>query len=103
ALCRAARDGTRRASVHAHFLRPVLGGRAITFHSDVVKAGRTFCVHRVTATQDDKAAITMMCSFTADTEGYVYDLSGLPDEVPLPDGLPEPEPDDGEPGPWDTR
>jgi len=68
-----------------------------------VKAGRTFCLHRVTATQDDKPAITMMCSFTADTDGYVYDLSGIPDDVLLPDGLPEPEPFDGEPAPWDVR
>jgi len=103
AACRDAPPGTRLHSVHAHFLRPVLGGRTITFRSDVVKAGRTFCVHRVTATQDDRAAITMMGSFTADTDGYVYDLSGIPDDVPLPDELPEPEVLDGEPEPWDTR
>ena len=33
----------------------------------------------------------MACSFTADTDGYVYDLSGIPDGVALPDELPEPD------------
>ena len=33
----------------------------------------------------------MTCSFTSDTDGYVYDLSGIPDGVPLPDDLPEPD------------
>lgn len=50
----------------------------------------------------------MSCSFTADTEGYVYDLSGIPAGVPRPGDLPEPEPwpGDADPedvGPWDER
>jgi acyl-CoA thioesterase II len=117
AACGDAPAGSRLHSLHAHFLRPVQGGREIVFDTEVVKAGRTFSLHRVTATQDAKPVITMTCSFTSSTDadndagGYVYDLSGIPADVPLPGDLPgelaEPEPDPDEPldqvGPWDTR
>jgi acyl-CoA thioesterase-2 len=102
AACRDAPTGTRLHSVHAHFLRPVGGGRDIKFHSDVLKAGRSFSLHTVNAVQDDKPAIVMTCSFTADTSGYLYDLSGIPDGVPLPGELPPEDPTE-EPGPWDVR
>jgi acyl-CoA thioesterase-2 len=103
AACRDAPDGARLHSLHAHFLRPVQGGREIAFRSEVVKAGRAFQLHLVTASQDDKPVVTMTCSFTSDTDGYVYDLSGIPDGVLLPDELPEDEPFEGEVGPWDVR
>ena len=103
AACGDAPEGSRLHSVHAHFLRPVLGGREIVFRSEVVKSGRTINLHQVTASQDDKAVITMTCSFTADTDGYVYDLSGIPDDVPLPDALPEPDDTEHGIGPWDER
>ena len=103
AACGDAPADCRLHSLHAHFLRPVLGDRDVSFHSEVVKSGRAFCVHRVTAAQDGKTTITMTCSFTADTDGYVYDVSGIPDGVLLPDELPEPELIEGEPGPWDVR
>ncbi len=103
AACGDAPPGSRLHSVHAHFLRPVQGGREIVFRSEVVKAGRTFNLHQVTASQDGKAVVTMSCSFTADTDGYVYDLSGIPDGVPMPEELPEPEDPEYGVGPWDTR
>ena len=106
AACGDAPAGSRLHSFHAYFLRPVAGGQEIAFHSEVVKDGRAFNLRRVTASQGGKPVITMSCSFTTDTDGYVYDLSGIPDGVPLPDELPEPEPEpepeDG-PGPWDAR
>ena len=77
-------------------------GADIAFHSEVVKAGRTLGLHLVTASQDGKPVITMTCSFTADTDGYVYDLSGIPDGVALPDDLPAPD-DEDHPAPWDVR
>ena len=43
---------------------PVQGGQEIVFRSEVVKAGRTFNLHHVTASQDGKPVITMTCSFT---------------------------------------
>ena len=103
AACGDAPAGSRLHSLHAHFLRPVLGGQEIVFRSEVVKAGRTFNLHHVTASQDGKPVITMTCSFTTDTDGYVYDLSGIPDGVPLPEDLPEPDDTEDEVGPWDER
>lgn len=102
AACAEAPAGARLHSLHAHFLRPVLGGHEIEFRSVEVKSGRSFTLHAVTASQQGKAVIAMTCSFTADTDGYAYDLSGIPDDVPPPDALPEDDADD-DVGPWDTR
>jgi acyl-CoA thioesterase-2 len=103
AACGDAPVGSRLHSLHAHFLRPVQGGREIVFHSDEVKAGRTFNLHHVTGSQDGKPVITMICSFTTDTDGYAYDLSGIPDGVPRPEDLPEPDDTEDEIRPWDER
>jgi acyl-CoA thioesterase-2 len=67
AACGDAPVGSRLHSLHAYFLRPVRGGQEIVFRSDVVKAGRAFTLHNVTASQAGKPVITMACSFTADT------------------------------------
>jgi acyl-CoA thioesterase-2 len=103
AACGDAPSGRRLHSLHAHFLRPVQGGQEIVFRTEVLKAGRAFNLHRVTASQDHKPVITMSCSFTIDTDGYVYDLSGIPDGVPLPDELPARDDTGDEAGPWDER
>ena len=104
AACGDAPEGSRLHSIHAHFLRPVRGGEDITFRNEVIKPGRTFNLHHTTAEQDGRAVLTMTGSFTADTDGYVYDVSGIPDGVPLPDALPEERrPDDEDDGPWDVR
>jgi acyl-CoA thioesterase-2 len=103
AACGDAPEGSRLHSLQAYFLRPVQGGHDTVFRSDVVKAGRAFNLHRVTASQDGKPVITMSCSFTTDSDGYVYDVSGIPADVPLPDDLPEPDDTDDEVGPWDQR
>jgi acyl-CoA thioesterase-2 len=106
AACREAPLGSRLHALQAHFLRPVQGGTDIDFQSQVVKAGRAFSLHAVTATQDRKPVIAMTCSFTADNDGYQYDLSGIPADVPLPDGLADADEDpktEPEPGPWDVR
>jgi acyl-CoA thioesterase-2 len=90
-----AADGRRLHSLHAYFLRPVTTASAITYDVDAVRDGRSFATRRLDVSQDGKAALTMLCSFTADTDGYVYDLrdaSGVParDDDALEDG----------PGPW---
>jgi acyl-CoA thioesterase-2 len=103
AACGDAPPGSRLHSLHAHFLRPVLGGQEIVFRSVEVKGGRTFTLLGVTASQDGKPVISMTCSFTTDTDGYVYDLCGIPDGVPSPGELPEPDETGDEIGPWDTR
>jgi acyl-CoA thioesterase-2 len=103
AACRDAPVEGRLHALHAHFLRPVLGGHEISFRNELVKPGRTVNLQRVTASQDGKPVIIMTGSFAADTDGYEYDLSGVPADVPLPDDLPEPEDDPDEDGPWDVR
>jgi acyl-CoA thioesterase II len=103
AACRDAPEGARLHSLHAHFLRPVKGGQEIVFRSEVVKAGRMINLHQVTAAQDGKPVITMTCSFTQDREGYVYDLSGIPEGVPWPEDFPEPDHTGPEVFPWDDR
>jgi acyl-CoA thioesterase II len=103
AACRDAPAGSRLHSIHGHFLRPMQGGRDVVFRNEVVKPGRTFNLHQVTASQDGKVAVTMMCSFTNDTDGYVYDLSGIPDGVAMPEDLPEPDPPEWGMGPWEER
>lgn len=108
AACRTAPAGTRLHSVHAHFLRPLRGGDEITFRCSVVKAGRSFALYQVTALQDDRPGLAMTCSFTADVDGddvYVYDVAGLPADVPRPSELPPEGPPDGEEddGAWDVR
>ena len=103
AACRDAPAGTRLHSIHGHFLRPIQGGREIVFHNSVVKGGRTLSVHRTTASQDDKDVLALTCSFTTDTDGVVYDVSGIPDGVPMPDEAPEPDVIDDEVGPFDVR
>ncbi len=103
AACRDAPVGCRLHSIHGHFLRPVRGGSEIVFDNDVVKAGRSVSVHRTTASQDGKAVIMLTGSFTTDTDGYVYDLAGIPDGVPFAHELPEPDNGGDEIGPWDVR
>ena len=103
AACRDAPDSHRLHSLHAHFVRPLLGGQEVGFRSVPLKAGRTLTINQVTASQDGKPVITATCSFTTDTDGYVYDLSGIPDGVLLPEQLPEPDDPDHEEGPWDAR
>jgi acyl-CoA thioesterase-2 len=108
AACRDAPAGTRLSSVHGHFLRPILGARDTVFRNEVVKAGRLISVQRTTATQDDKAVLELTCSFTTDTDGYVYDVSGIPDDVLMPEELPDElleadEADLEEIGSWDVR
>ena len=99
AACREAPAGSRMHAIHAQFLRPIRGGDELVFRRDVVKTGRTFSLHQVTAEQEGRPCLVTWCSFTADTEGYVYDQSGLPADV----GLPDEEADDAEEGAWDVR
>lgn len=104
AVCREAPAGTRLHSLHAHFVRPVRGGEPIVFRTRVLKAGRTFSLHELTAEQDDRACLTMTGSFTTDTDGYVYDLGGLPEGITAPDDL-DALTEDGtnDEGAWDVR
>lgn len=88
-------EGRRMHSLHAYFLRPVAADGSVAYRVNPVREGRTFVIRRLDAFQDGQPVLTMTYSFTADTEGYEYDLPASPD-VPVPEGLPlEPGP-----GPW---
>jgi len=100
AIVAATRDapGDRRLhSMHAYFLRPITATGPISYRVRTLREGRAFATRRVEATQFDKPALEMTCSFTADVDAgvYVYDLPGRND-VPPPEAF-EPEPG---PGPW---
>lgn len=103
-------EGTRLHSLHTHFLRPMCGGQQVTFDTEVLKAGRTFTLLSVMASQAGRPVLRATCSFTTDGDGESYDLSGIPAGVSMPDELPEvpgwgETPDDGdeEVGPWEGR
>ena len=86
AATRTAPEGRRMHSLHLYFLRAAVAGQPLSFEVGALRDGRTFATRRVEATQDGKAVLSMMCSFTADTDGYEYELSSG-DEVPGPDQL----------------
>jgi acyl-CoA thioesterase-2 len=95
AATRNAPEGRRLHSLHAYFLRPVIARQPALYRVCPVREGRSFSSRRVDASQDGKAALDMTCSFTADTDGYVYDLPGGRAIPPKEDGLFE-----SGPGPW---
>jgi acyl-CoA thioesterase-2 len=95
AATRDAPEGRRFHSMHAYFLRPVVTGAPITYTLRDLREGKSFTTRQVAAEQRGKPTLEMTCSFTADTDGYVYDLPARHD-VPPPEHLTvEPGP-----GPW---
>lgn len=97
AATRNAPEGRRLHSMHAYFLRPVLSSSPIAYQVRPIREGRSFTSRHVDASQSGKPVLDMSCSFTADTDGYVYDLP-LRRDIPQPADLAV-EPAQG-PGPW---
>jgi acyl-CoA thioesterase II len=95
AVTRTAPEGGRLHSLHGYFLRPVFAGKQLSYRVAPLREGRTFGMRRLEAVQDGEPVFAMMCSFTADADGYEYELPIDPD-VPAPDDL---EMSTG-PGPW---
>lgn len=88
-------EGRRLHSLHAYFLRPVLSTQPIVYRVRPIREGRSFTSRHVEASQADKPVLDLSCSFTADTDGYVYDLP-VGRGVPAPDELGV----EQGPGPW---
>ncbi len=86
AATRRAPEGRRIHSLHAYFLRPVAAGTPVSYRVAPIRDGRTFAIHQVEARQLDKPVLTMSYSFTADTDGYAYELP-MDDAVPAPEDL----------------
>jgi acyl-CoA thioesterase II len=97
AATQAAPEGRRIHSLHGYFLRPVFAGLPLSYRVTPIREGRTFAIRHLEATQDGNAVFTMMFSFTADTEGYEYELP-MSDDIPKPDELPA----SLGPGPWEV-
>jgi acyl-CoA thioesterase-2 len=72
-------------SLHAYFLRPGNVVDAIEFEVDCVRDGRSFAMRRITASQQGKAILTMMCSFQHPEEGFEHQ-DKMP-EVKGPEGV----------------
>jgi acyl-CoA thioesterase-2 len=88
-------EGRRLHSLHAYFLRPAMAGLDTTYRVTTLRSGRAFATRHLEASQGGKPVLELSCSFTADTDGYVYDLPGH-DPVPaLDEAAVEPGP-----GPW---
>jgi acyl-CoA thioesterase-2 len=88
-------DGRRLHSLHAYFLRPVVASHPISYDVQPIRDGRTFNTRRVQASQNGKPVLDMSCSFTTDSDGYVYDLPARGDPPPPSALAIEPGP-----GPW---
>jgi len=84
--------GSRVHSMHAYFLRPVKAGEQVVYSGTPLREGRSFTAFRLDAEQAGKPVLTMLASFTADTDGYEYDLA-------IGDPLPPLDADAAEPGP----
>lgn len=95
AATRNAPEGRRLHSLHAYFLRPVAAAKAILYQVRSLREGRAFTTRHLDASQDGKPVLDMSCSFTSDTDGYVYDLPGGRD-IPSPAELAV----EQGPGPW---
>jgi acyl-CoA thioesterase-2 len=74
AATRTAPAGRRLHSMHAYFLRPVSVAHAISYRVRPLRDGRSFATRHLEASQAGDAVLAMLCSFTADTDGYVYNL-----------------------------
>jgi acyl-CoA thioesterase-2 len=72
-------------SLHAYFLRPGNVTDSIEFEVDCVRDGRSFAMRQITASQNGKAILTMMCSFQHPEEGFAHQ-DKMP-EVQGPEGL----------------
>lgn len=71
-------------SLHAYFVRPGDPAIPIIYEVDRIRDGSSFSTRRVLAKQHGKAIFTLSASFQID-EG------GLDHQMPMPEGLPQPE------------
>jgi acyl-CoA thioesterase II len=95
AATRSLASGRRLHSMHAYFLRPVVASAEIEYQLAWLREGRTFSTRRVAVAQGGKPVLDLTCSFTADGDGYAYDLPS-PHDLPKPDDVGV----EQGPGPW---
>lgn len=72
--------------MHGYYVRPVQARVPVRYRVTPVRDGRTFALRHLEASQEGETTFTMSCSFTADTEGYEYELP-VASDVADPDEL----------------
>jgi len=72
-------------SLHAYFLRPGSVNTRVLFRVERVRDGRNFTTRRVSAIQNGRTILEMLCSFAERQHGFVHQIS-MP-EVPAPEEL----------------
>lgn len=87
AAARTVEAGRDAHSLHGYFVRPGDALKPITFTVERIRDGRSFSVRRVLASQDEKAILTLTCSFQSPAEGIDHQAA-VPEGVPAPEDLP---------------
>lgn len=80
-------EGKRAKSLHAYYLRRGNVRVPVEYQVVNVRDGRGFSTRRVTAMQDGKALVEMLCSASAPEEGVLDHSDVLGGAVPGPEGL----------------
>ena len=83
AATRTAPEGRRIHSLHGYFLRPVVAGVPVSYRIEPVRDGRSFASRDIRASQDGEPVFAALCSFTADTDGYEFELPMAADVPPV--------------------
>ena len=78
-------EGRAAHSLHAYFLRPGDPAIPLVYKVERVRDGRSFCLRRVVAFQNDLEIFTMSASYQSDELGMEHQID-MPD-VPGPDEL----------------
>jgi acyl-CoA thioesterase II len=79
-------------SLHGYFLRGGQANRPTILHVDRDRDGRSYSARHVAARQDGEVIMSLLVSFHVAEEGREYQAVGLPDGVPMPEDVPEPDP-----------
>ncbi len=80
-------EGKRAKSLHAYYLRRGDVRQPVDYRVENVRDGRGFSTRRVTATQQGKALVEMLCSASAPEQGVLDHRDALASGVPGPEGL----------------
>lgn len=80
-------EGKRAKSLHAYYLRRGNVRQAVEYRVEVIRDGRGFSTRRVTALQDGKALVEMLCSASAPEPGVLDHRDALDPAIPEPEKL----------------
>ncbi|MCB1298354.1 MAG: acyl-CoA thioesterase II [Microthrixaceae bacterium] len=84
AAARTVPDDRRVHSMHGYFLRAGDATKGLTFAVDRIHEGRSFTTRRTQAYQEGVPIFSMIASFQVEARGLEH-------QIPMPEGVPEPE------------